>query len=378
MNNYPCNNVKVPISGWVDLHPFKAWCLQILPTIFDESMSYYECLCKLLDIMSATIDDVNLLGQEFIKLKDYVDNYFTNLDVQTEINNKLDEMATDGSLSNALSSYMYPTQYGFKTIIVGGAFVANSKNDYNKNLLYSITSKIGCNPIIDLCNNGQSLMTNYEDIIKSNVNGSNGVKYCFIMLEDVDYEYSRGAIEQKIYSIVSYLERQRCKLYIIPKPIKRGLTNKIFSNYFKLYNGLSFTLNSTLNIPPLFYPLEWNGNLLVPKSVAQYAYFADSIISQKPYQAPLFIITFTSEGGTIQLNCVNINDSGIECVFKVDTYSNTLLYTPDDYYGDFAITLVNANGKIGVLFNEDNNIKGIFPEQGLYKGSGFIPYRFTL
>ena len=31
--------------------------------------------------------------QKFIDLKDYVDTYFNNLDVQSEINNKLDQMS---------------------------------------------------------------------------------------------------------------------------------------------------------------------------------------------------------------------------------------------------------------------------------------------
>jgi hypothetical protein len=44
--------------------------------------------------------------QKFIELKDYVDTYFNNLDVQTEINNKLDQMATDGTLQEIVSSYL--------------------------------------------------------------------------------------------------------------------------------------------------------------------------------------------------------------------------------------------------------------------------------
>src|SRR5699024_10729433 len=36
----------------------------------------------------------------------YVDNYFTNLDVQEEINNKLDEMAENGTLQSLISIYL--------------------------------------------------------------------------------------------------------------------------------------------------------------------------------------------------------------------------------------------------------------------------------
>lgn len=46
--------------------------------------------------------------QQFIDLHEFVDDYFDNLDVQEEINNKLDEMAEDGSLTAIISGYVDP------------------------------------------------------------------------------------------------------------------------------------------------------------------------------------------------------------------------------------------------------------------------------
>lgn len=55
--------------------------------------------------------------QKFIDLKDYVDTYFNNLDVQTEINNKLDQMASSGQLVNIISQYLQAQAiFGFDTI----------------------------------------------------------------------------------------------------------------------------------------------------------------------------------------------------------------------------------------------------------------------
>ena len=42
---------------------------------------------------------------KFVELKDYVDTYFENLDVQEEINNKLDEMAESGVLEQIITEY---------------------------------------------------------------------------------------------------------------------------------------------------------------------------------------------------------------------------------------------------------------------------------
>ena len=44
---------------------------------------------------------------KFNELHDYVHDYFDNLDVQTEINNKIDEMVEDGTLMRILEEYDY-------------------------------------------------------------------------------------------------------------------------------------------------------------------------------------------------------------------------------------------------------------------------------
>lgn len=90
------------MNDYVDLTPFKFWCQKVLPIAYDNSLSYYELLCKVIDYLNNTITDVTYLHDEFVKLKDFVDNYFKNLDVQQEINKKLDEMAKDGTLTAIL------------------------------------------------------------------------------------------------------------------------------------------------------------------------------------------------------------------------------------------------------------------------------------
>ena len=87
--------------------------LGIIPTSYKDSMSYYECLAWLCKYLEETvIPSVNQNGNAveelqslYIELNSYVTDYFTNLDVQEEINNKLDEMATTGVLQDVLSVY---------------------------------------------------------------------------------------------------------------------------------------------------------------------------------------------------------------------------------------------------------------------------------
>jgi lysophospholipase L1-like esterase len=47
--------------------------------------------------------------QQFVELRNFVDDYFDNLDVQEEINNKLDAMTEDGTLGAILVEYLKPT-----------------------------------------------------------------------------------------------------------------------------------------------------------------------------------------------------------------------------------------------------------------------------
>lgn len=100
------------------LPPFKRMCMTIgeLPTSYLDSMTYYETLVWLCNYVEATVMPainnngaaIEELQTKYIELKNYVDNYFSNLDVQKEINNKLDEMAVSGELTALISNYIDP------------------------------------------------------------------------------------------------------------------------------------------------------------------------------------------------------------------------------------------------------------------------------
>lgn len=96
-----------------DLKPFRFWCQKVLPLVYDDELSYYELLCKVVDYLNKTMENVNKLSENFDELqnafntlKKYVENYFNNLDVQEEINKKLDEMTINGFFDNLVSKYL--------------------------------------------------------------------------------------------------------------------------------------------------------------------------------------------------------------------------------------------------------------------------------
>ncbi len=93
---------------FIKLTPFKMQVLQSFPFIDEDfdAITNYELLCKVVDYLNKTVDNVNLLESDFKELYDYVHDYFDNLDVQEEINNKLDDMAESGELADIIAQYL--------------------------------------------------------------------------------------------------------------------------------------------------------------------------------------------------------------------------------------------------------------------------------
>lgn len=95
------NIQKIKSSGIFTNYIYKA-----IPLAFDESMSYYETLCGILSLLKTQEEVVNNNADLLAELELYVQNYFKNLDVQTEINNKLDQMAESGQLTDIIAQYL--------------------------------------------------------------------------------------------------------------------------------------------------------------------------------------------------------------------------------------------------------------------------------
>ena len=74
----------------------------------------------------------NTLSDNFTALETYVNNYFNNLDVQDEIDNKLDKMAEDGVFDELIESQIIPQISDFMNSfgIAEKTFVLNSGIDH--------------------------------------------------------------------------------------------------------------------------------------------------------------------------------------------------------------------------------------------------------
>lgn len=112
------------MDRWIDLRPFKTWCIQILPSIFDESMSYYEVLCKVIKILNNSLEDINILKEEIENTNSALNEF------KEEVKNQFEELVngtwiqgTIPYLEELLKQYI-PVAIFFE-INNDGYFVAN-------------------------------------------------------------------------------------------------------------------------------------------------------------------------------------------------------------------------------------------------------------
>lgn len=107
------------MNGFIDGHwcGFRFWCQKVLPLTYDDSLSYYELLCKVVKYLNGLGETTNQLIDGLNELKEYVDHYFDTLDIEPYIDAKLEEMLQDGELEALVEriasvDYVTPDMFG--------------------------------------------------------------------------------------------------------------------------------------------------------------------------------------------------------------------------------------------------------------------------
>ena len=110
MSKNPHANFTPDLEPYSGVGPFRFWCQMALPLTYDDSLSYYELLCKVVNYINNLISDVSNAEKNiddlltaYNELQKYVNDYFDNLDVEEELKNVLDRMAESGELDEILS-----------------------------------------------------------------------------------------------------------------------------------------------------------------------------------------------------------------------------------------------------------------------------------
>ena len=105
---------KPTLSPIHEKSPFRFWCQKVLPTVYDDSLSYYELLTKVVYYLNENTTDletvnsnVESLYNSYVELQNYVNNYFDQNFPQL-VQDRLDEMVEDGTFDELLHAIVDP------------------------------------------------------------------------------------------------------------------------------------------------------------------------------------------------------------------------------------------------------------------------------
>ena len=90
---------------------FRNWVLENFPFLEDDfdALTDYELFCKMVEYMRKSLEHIKTYDSKFIEIDKRLtdlENYLDNLDLQDEVNNKLDEMAESGELADIIAQYL--------------------------------------------------------------------------------------------------------------------------------------------------------------------------------------------------------------------------------------------------------------------------------
>lgn len=368
------------------LNPFGEFCCTIgnLPSSYMASITYEEQLLWLCNYLKKTViptvnnneECVKELQELYVKLKNYVDNYFNNLDVQNEINNKLDNMAETGELQNIIGEFLkLNSLITFNNIeemknsqnLIDGSFAQTlgfyELNDGGKSL-YKIVSTLPDNfsvnnyNIFKLNNNLYAILINNNPFLNIKQFGA------FENINISDYEVFNYAINYcRENNLILQLNK---KDYLIDNTLNINIfTDKIEGNNANIYSNTTLLFNLfNDNTKNNSYFNNWT--ILKDMNIIN----KDNIRLNK-----CFLFDAISEQKALaHLNFKNINISNFN--IGVDIFSNSYILTFENFdvhdcnkcfqmlkdgvnYGE-KISIVNSTiyNSDYAIYNENNN--GIF------------------
>ena len=241
-----------------NLTPFKLFCYQNFPFIEEtfDSLTTYKLLQKIVEYLNNVIENQNTvqdnmgiqneniknLYNAYNELQNYVNNYFDNLDVQEEINNKLNEMVEDGTLSKIINQEIFGNI---------NKDITNLKNETER-----ISNTTFENPIFPaIRTEGNHAKAVFFDKINTNLNIIQKTKGGYLMYE---LNKSNGDTSQNSVGLVWDLIRI--------KKIQKSLLSYVAKNDYDNSTGNITTLIEESDSANNFEVLLYSNGLGIPNS----------------------------------------------------------------------------------------------------------------
>lgn len=319
------------------LNPFRRFIYTIgaLPSSYLISMTYEEQLlwfCNYLEkTVIPTIDNNGLavkeLQDKYIELKSYVDNYFDDLDIQTEINNKLDEMADSGELENLIGQYIeLQTTFIYNNVaemkaatnLVNGSFAKTTG-------FYSYNDGGGAYYKIRTVTNADVIDEKFLIALEDNITLVAELMY----KNELNYLQLGGKINDNTYDSTSLVQ-------LMINTLSDKKAGKIYFPQGALYFAGTLTLKSNVELIGFGDYSQWNYNAEtrqdrittfhhIPSEECDFIITNTSDTSQLNYQPNINIKNLYivgSENTSIGLNLIGISKSIIENIIIINCQTN--------------------------------------------------------
>lgn len=292
--------------------PFKWFVLQNFPFIEEDfdAITNYQLLCKIVEYLNLTIDKTNELGEQV----EILSNWFNTLDVQEEIDNKLDEMAQDGTLAEIINQQIfdelnnriteneedigdlerdieniensllnYDTNFE-NSIIIGDSYsrgyygesavTIKSWSEYLVELLgisnYQILDEDGAG-FVNVGDEGHTFLTLLQNATITDANAINNIILC---AGYNDKEYTKTNLTNAINTFIAY-----CKTTFPNAKIYLGMISNTSENNSTGTSNRFALVNTVLDCYKSVTALYLNG---VENILKNYNYFTDNIDTTHP------------------------------------------------------------------------------------------------
>lgn len=329
------------MNNFNKLRPFPWFCINNFPFIeqtFDE-INIWNLLGRVVGKLNEVIENANKMGVQVKdltnlvnQLQEYIEHYFDNLDVQEEINNKLDQMVESGELESIINNILTLSIYTFNTM--------NEAIDYDlqTNARFKVTDR---NSLYIVGNDDE---TTTDGIFKIELNNGN---FAYLQYDSsVNFEITGQVCEEdRNYSKVDmkqYLE------IILNRIINNNanITEIVFNSGTWLFSPTCINLginNKSLNIKGKTPVRVFNG------------YSGKSFTNFAPYNDEQTYIIKLGGNPSFQSNPIGSRGLSISDIRFTSIQDNN-----DD------ITPLITKGALYI----DNNSGGIFPRLDFYKING--------
>lgn len=253
---------------------FRNWVLQNFPFLEDDfdALTDYELFCKMVEYMKKAVEQLKVYDAKFVDFNNRlstIEQFINTLDLQDEVNNKLDEMYENGQLQSLIEEFIelqvtftYNTVAEMKasTNLVSGSFVkTNGYYSYNDGgEAYYKVRNVTNDDVID----EKFIIALADEYLVAELQYNNVLNYLQLGGKIDDNTFDATNLIQDMIDVLS-----------------TKTTGKIYLPKGKIYVAGTITLKSNVEIIGFSDYATWNGNAQVYENKGTVIYHVPELSS---------------------------------------------------------------------------------------------------